>query len=100
MHRAERWLSEALDYRFRTPALFELALTHRSSSSRSYERLEFLGDAVLDLVVGHLLMDAYPDLREGQLSVTRKAAHLRVRVRISSMITNLVASYLQSGLGN
>lgn len=35
------------------------------------ERLEFLGDAVLDLIVGHLLMVRYPELREGQLSVTR-----------------------------
>ena len=73
MHRAERWLSEALDYRFRTPALFELALTHRSSSSRSNERLEFLGDAVLDFVVSDHVYHSVPDADEGDLSRLRSS---------------------------
>ena len=57
--------------------LLERALTHRSFANESRagtgdnEKLEFLGDAVLDLVVGHHLMDAFPTLREGELSVTR-----------------------------
>lgn len=73
MHKAERWLSEALDYRFRIPALFELALTHRSSSRRSNERLEFLGDAVLDFVVSEHVYSAVPDASEGDLSRLRSS---------------------------
>lgn len=44
---------------------------HPESVGGDNERLEYLGDAVLDLVVGHLLMKRYPELREGQLSLTR-----------------------------
>ncbi|WP_428265185.1 ribonuclease III [Haliangium sp.] len=71
-------LEAILGHRFRTQELLRRALTHRSYANehpgegrRDNERLEFLGDAVLDLVVGHLLMDAYPRLSEGRLSVTR-----------------------------
>lgn len=67
-----------LGHRFRNRALLEQALTHRSFANEhpelerlDNEKLEFLGDAVLDLVVGHLLMERYPQLSEGQLSVTR-----------------------------
>ena len=78
----DRFLIEALEkrlgHRFRDPRLLVTALTHRSwanenpkSGRADNEKLEFLGDAVLDLVIGHMLMDKYPDLREGQLSVTR-----------------------------
>jgi ribonuclease-3 len=56
----------------------ERALTHRSVHAKSnikndYERLEFLGDAVLDLAVAHLLLDLYPEAREGELSKMRAA---------------------------
>ena len=44
------WLLERLGYQTRDPALFEAALTHRSASGRNNERLEFLGDAVLNMV--------------------------------------------------
>lgn len=72
-------LERLLGYRFQRPELLERALTHRSyaneqrpqSAAADNEKLEFLGDAVLDLVVGHHLMDSFPDLREGELSVTR-----------------------------
>ena len=50
------------------PALFERALTHSSTGPDSYERLEFLGDRVLGLVVARALYDRYPDEPEGQLS--------------------------------
>lgn len=53
-------------------------MTHRSFANEhpeldrvDNEKLEFLGDAVLDLIVGHRLIDEYPQLSEGQLSVTR-----------------------------
>lgn len=72
-------LEEVLGHRFANRELLERALRHASwrnehgdaASNEDNERLEFLGDAVLDLVVGHRLMVRYPDLREGQLSVTR-----------------------------
>lgn len=71
-------LESALDYRFRKRELLEEALRHRSfvnehsqADLRDNERLEFLGDAVLNLTVGHLLMQTHPDLSEGDLSRTR-----------------------------
>lgn len=71
-------LEELLDYRFADRGLLETALRHASWANEhpedpagDNERLEFLGDAVLDLVVGHKLMTRFPQLREGQLSVTR-----------------------------
>ena len=73
MDKAARWLSESLDYEFRDSALFELALTHRSSSSRSNERLEFLGDAVLDFVVSEHVYRAMPGADEGDLSRLRSS---------------------------
>lgn len=71
-------LEAVLGYTFQDRALLEQALRHASWCNEhagarldDNERLEFLGDAVLDLVVGHRLMDRYPQLREGELSVTR-----------------------------
>ena len=50
------------------PALFELALSHSSTGKDSYERLEFLGDRVLGLVVARWLFERFPDEPEGKLS--------------------------------
>ncbi len=66
-------LEERLDYRFKKPELLKLALTHRSAANelgveRHYERLEFLGDAVLGLVTAAWLYERNPSLAEGQLS--------------------------------
>lgn len=71
-------IEEALGYTFSDYAWLERALTHRSApdigTSRSdYERLEFLGDAVFDLAVAHLLLDAHREAREGELSKMRAA---------------------------
>lgn len=69
---------DRLGYTFSEPALLKLALTHRSVSSedpgrKDNERLEFLGDAVLQLVVTDLLYEAYPQLAEGQMAKVRAA---------------------------
>ena len=71
-------LEAVLGYQFRDRELLERALRHASWCNEhatprleDNERLEFLGDAVLDLVVGHKLMTRYPQLREGELSMTR-----------------------------
>jgi ribonuclease-3 len=62
------WTEARLGYAFRDPALLEAALTHRSASKRNYERLEFLGDAVLNFATAVLLYRAFPDADEGDLS--------------------------------
>lgn len=71
-------LEESLGYVFNDKALLEQALTHKSyfnenssSSCGHNECLEFLGDAVIDLVLSDLLMIAHPQLKEGQLSKAR-----------------------------
>ena len=60
-----------LAYRFRDPALAELALTHRSTGWPNNERLEFLGDALLGAVVAEMLYEAHPRASEGELSRLR-----------------------------
>jgi ribonuclease-3 len=60
-----------LTYRFRDPALAQLALTHRSAGRPNNERLEFLGDALLGAVVAELLYEAHPNASEGELSRLR-----------------------------
>ena len=62
------FVSERLGHRAKDPGLFERALTHSSHGRDSYERLEFLGDRVLGVVVGRWLYERFPDEPEGQLS--------------------------------
>ena len=71
-------LEDKLDYIFKDHSLLMRALTHKSyyyesmaKSQGHNERLEFIGDAVLDLSVGALLMKEYPELDEGPLSKIR-----------------------------
>jgi ribonuclease III len=68
-------LADQLGLSFSDPALLERALTHRSAPGRTHnERLEFLGDAVLGLVIASELCQRHPELEEGDL--TRMRAHL------------------------
>jgi len=60
-----------ISYRFENPLLLKEALTHRSSGSTNYERLEFLGDSVLNLVISSRLFERRPDAQEGDLSRMR-----------------------------
>lgn len=64
-------LQERLQHRFGQPDLLQLALTHRSFSGQHYERLEFLGDSVLNLSISQILYLALGDLSEGELSRIR-----------------------------
>ena len=64
-------LQERLQITFHNPELLQQALTHRSFSSDHNERLEFLGDSVLNLAVAHLLYAQLSDLPEGDLSRVR-----------------------------
>ena len=77
MNSALEQLQSRLTYRFRDPALLELALTHTSylpehpDVAESNQRLEFLGDAVLQLVLTEALFQLFPGDREGVLSKRR-----------------------------
>ncbi|WP_431511935.1 ribonuclease III [Variovorax sp. DAIF25] len=64
-------LQSRLKYTFADPRLLQLALTHRSFSADHNERLEFLGDSVLNLAVSHLLYTRLAALPEGDLSRVR-----------------------------
>jgi len=70
---AQEWVEARLGHVFRDPALLDAALTHRSASKHNYERLEFLGDAVLSFAVAVLLYREHPDADEGDLSRYRSA---------------------------
>lgn len=64
-------LARRLGYVFRDPALLEQALTHRSYGADHYERLEFVGDAIVNFVIGEALFQRFPQAREGDLSRMR-----------------------------
>lgn len=75
-----RRLEDQLPYRFQDVSLLKRALTHKSfaneqrlTSLSQNERDEFLGDAVLELAISHLLMEAFPEAPEGELSKLRAA---------------------------
>jgi ribonuclease-3 len=70
------WLRGTLGHEPRDPELFRRALTHRSAPGQSNERLEFLGDAVLNLLVAERLFSRFPEADEGALS--------RLRARVVS----------------
>jgi ribonuclease-3 len=60
-----------LDYRFHDEGLLETALTHRSVTQNNNERLEFLGDAVLGMVIAEELYKRFPEANEGEMSRLR-----------------------------
>ncbi|HTT00779.1 MAG TPA: ribonuclease III [Steroidobacteraceae bacterium] len=79
------WLREKLGYESRDTALFAAALTHRSATRPHYERLEFLGDAVLNLLLAERLFESYPSADEGDLS------RLRARLVSSEPLAEIAA---------
>jgi ribonuclease III len=75
-----RDLQQALGLTFRDESLLEQALTHRSylnehpdEDLQDYERLEFLGDAILEFITGEMLYQRFPELDEGELTRIRSA---------------------------
>ncbi len=99
------FLEKHLAYRFHDKSLLVQACRHSSfvnehleAGLHSNERLEFLGDAVLDLVVGHLLMERFPDLPEGELSRIR--ARLVNEAQLAHLARELsLGEYLKLGRG-
>ena len=97
-------LETKLAYKFKKPDLLERAMTHKSFSHELRERcdhnekLEFLGDAVLDLVLGEYLMERFPGDGEGGLS--KKRASLVNEDVLAVLSINLeLSKYLQLGKG-
>lgn len=76
-----------LDYSFKDKRLIELALTHKSYSATNNERLEFLGDAILNLYVSERLFNSYQSSNEGKL--TRYKASIVSRDNLNLVAQNL-----------
>ncbi len=85
--RPHRELAAALGHEFANDALLHEALTHTSASPPSYERLEFLGDRVLGLVVADLLLARFPQEPEGDLA--RRFAALVNRDTLAAVARSL-----------
>ena len=98
-------LEEKLGYSFGNPALLENALTHssyanenRAKGETSNERLEFLGDSVLGMVVADYLFRSHPDMPEGELTRTRAALVCEDSlVEVAAQLE--LGSYLKLGRG-
>lgn len=85
-------------YLFKKPELLRQALTHRSHGANNNERLEFLGDGVLDCVIATLLYRNFPNLPEGDLS--RLRSHLVKESPLSELARKLeLGSQLHMGEG-
>ncbi len=92
------WVRERLGYEPHDLALFRMALTHRSAAGENNERLEFLGDAVLNLALADRLYQAFPQATEGELS--RLRARLVSREPLAEIALGLgVGEALQLGSG-
>lgn len=99
----EQWLVERGRYHFANPRILEQAMAHRSWCAEkpgrtSNERLEFLGDAVLGLVVAEFTFGTWPDLTDGQMSQVRASVvNARVLAEVGAGLG--VAEHLQLGRG-
>lgn len=97
-------LEQRLSYKFRNVKLAEKALTHKSfanelrGETEHNEKLEFLGDAVLDLVVGELLLEMYPQDSEGGLS-KKRASVVNEEVLSEVAISMELQKHLHLGRG-
>ena len=91
-------LEQMLGHTFSAPSLLLTALTHRSHSSPHNERLEFLGDSILNGVIARQLFDRFPDLPEGDLS--RLRANLVRQDSLHQLALSLsLGKYLRLGEG-
>lgn len=96
-------MNDTFDHSFRDPSLLGVALTHASHAhenrgSHDNERLEFLGDAVLQLCITSWLTERFPDAREGQLSSLRQClVNTTMLADIGSMLA--IGERLRLGVG-
>jgi ribonuclease-3 len=82
------WVERSFGHVFANPSLCDTALTHRSAGSDHNERLEFLGDSILNCAVARLLFDAHPEADEGALSRLR-----------ASLVSGESLAQIAAGLG-
>jgi len=84
------WVERSFGHAFVNPGLCEAAMTHRSAGGEHNERLEFLGDSLLNCSVARLLYDAHPHADEGALSRLRASL-------VSGDTLALIAAELELG---
>ena len=91
-------LSQKLGYTFKDQSLLEAALSHRSIGNQNYERLEFLGDSILNFVIAAELFFRYPKAKEGELS--RLRANLVNGETLAILAREYkIGDYLRLGIG-
>ncbi len=91
-------LQRALGHEFADPELLALALTHRSAGRRNNERLEFLGDSIVNHIVAEAIFQRFPKAREGDMS--RMRAALVRRDMLAELARELeLGDYLALGSG-
>jgi len=91
-------ISQIFDYRFKNEELLQLALTHRSMGAKNNERLEFLGDSILGMVISNELFNRFPNEKEGVL--TRLRSSLVKGETLSEIALELnLGEYIKLGSG-
>jgi ribonuclease-3 len=91
-------LQRALGYEFSDPELLKLALTHRSAGGHNNERLEFLGDSIVNHIIAEALYQRFPRAQEGDMS--RMRASLVKGDTLAEVAVELqLGDYLQLGPG-
>lgn len=92
------YLAKKLNYVFMDSALLNAALTHRSVRGNNNERLEFLGDSILNFIIAEALFHKYPKAKEGELSRLRA---LLVKGETLAVLANefSLGDYLRLGVG-
>ncbi|HCQ31170.1 TPA: ribonuclease III [Candidatus Collierbacteria bacterium] len=96
-------LQDYLGYQFNNITLLQTALTHRSCLNQpeiteSYERLEFLGDAILEMLISVYLFDKYPNKMEGYLTAARSAT-VRTESLSEVSVNNHFNDYIRMSKG-
>lgn len=91
-------LTNRLGYHFKDSSLLELALSHRSVGAKNNERLEFLGDSIVNFLMAEALFSKFPGSREGELSQMR--AQLVKGVTLASLARDFgLGEFLHLGQG-
>ncbi|RPE86249.1 RNAse III [Vespertiliibacter pulmonis] len=91
-------LQKTLGYQFTDLAYLKQALTHRSAAMKNNERLEFLGDSILNFVIGKALYEKFPAANEGELSRMRAALVKEETLAVIARQFDL-GEYLKLGAG-
>ncbi|MFQ3201945.1 MAG: ribonuclease-3 [Zhongshania sp.] len=91
-------LCQKIGYQFKDESLLTMAITHRSFSANNNERIEFLGDSLLNMIIAESLYSRFPNLREGELSRIR--ALLVSGKTLAELATEFdLGSFLRLGAG-